>query len=86
MNYLTDDDQLILKKAKDKIRALDHPLRQTILNLIVKNKNILNVTDIYVKLKLEQSVASQHLATLRRARFVNTKREGKQIFYNKAKY
>ena len=35
----------------------------------------------YVKLRLEQSVASQHLAILRKAGIVSTEREGKFIFY-----
>ncbi|MEY4051762.1 MAG: hypothetical protein RIR64_747, partial [Bacteroidota bacterium] len=39
------------------------------------------VTEIYVKLRLEQSVASQHLAILRRASIVTTIREGKFIYY-----
>ena len=39
------------------------------------------VTTIYVKLRIEQSVASQHLAVLRRAKLVNAEREGKKIFY-----
>jgi DNA-binding transcriptional ArsR family regulator len=41
----------------------------------------MTVTEIYVKLRLEQSVASQHLAILRRAGIVVTVREGKFIFY-----
>jgi DNA-binding transcriptional ArsR family regulator len=41
----------------------------------------LTVTEIYVKLRVEQSVASQHLAILRRAEFVKTSREGKNIYY-----
>jgi DNA-binding transcriptional ArsR family regulator len=39
------------------------------------------VTEIYVKLRLEQSVASQHLAILRRSNIVKTTREGKFIWY-----
>lgn len=39
------------------------------------------VTDLYVKLRLEQSVASAQLAILRKAGFVNTQREGKHVFY-----
>ncbi len=39
------------------------------------------VTDIYATLRLEQSVASQHLAILRKAGFVTTEREGKKIHY-----
>jgi DNA-binding transcriptional ArsR family regulator len=42
----------------------------------------MTVTEIYVKLRLEQSVASQHLAILRRAGIVSTSRDGKFIFYS----
>ena len=42
----------------------------------------MTVTDIYVKLRLEQSVASQHLAILRKAGVVQTERDGKFIFYS----
>jgi DNA-binding transcriptional ArsR family regulator len=49
--------------------------------LINETKNM-TVTEMYVKLRIEQSVASQHLAILRRAQLVTTKREGKFIFYS----
>ena len=42
----------------------------------------MTVTDIYIKLRLEQSVASQHLAILRRAGVVATDRQGKFIYYS----
>jgi len=42
----------------------------------------MTVTDIYIKLRLEQSVASQHLALLRRAGIVVTSRDGKFIYYS----
>ncbi len=69
-----------LKKAALVLRALNHKLRQQILNLIDTEKKI-TVTEIYVKLRLEQSVASQHLAILRRADIVITQRDGKFIYY-----
>ena len=69
-----------LKRAAMVLRAVNHPLRQKMLELIEKEKNI-HVTKIYVKLRLEQSVASQHLAILRSAGFVSTSRDGKFIFY-----
>ena len=69
-----------VKKASLVLRALNHKLRQQILKLINENSK-LAVTDIYVKLRLEQSVASQHLAILRKAGIVSTKREGKFIYY-----
>lgn len=70
-----------LKKANAIIRALKHKLRQQIVKLI-HTKGSITVTEIYVKLRLEQSVASQHLAILRKPGIVNTKREGKKIFYS----
>jgi DNA-binding transcriptional ArsR family regulator len=42
----------------------------------------MTVTDLYVKLRLEQSVASQHLAILRRVGVVETTRQGKFIHYS----
>ncbi|NCU04890.1 MAG: helix-turn-helix transcriptional regulator, partial [Chitinophagaceae bacterium] len=55
-------------------------LRQQIIQLINENGQM-TVTEIYVKLRLEQSVASQHLAILRRSNIVKTTREGKFIWY-----
>jgi DNA-binding transcriptional ArsR family regulator len=69
------------KKTALIFRALNNKLRQKILNLIADEESI-NVTEIYVKLRIEQSVASQHLAILRTAGFVLTKRDGKTISYS----
>lgn len=69
-----------VKKASLVLRALNHKLRQQILSLIETEKKI-TVTEIYVKMRLEQSVASQHLAIMRRAGVVTTQREGKFIYY-----
>ncbi len=73
-------DLLNVKKASLVLRAINHKLRQQILKLIDENGKI-TVTEIYVKLRLEQSVASQHLSILRKAGFVNTERDGKYIYY-----
>ena len=73
-------DLLHSKKAAMILRALNHKLRQQIVKLIDEQQKM-TVTEIYVKLRLEQSVASQHLAILRRAGIVITTREGKFIFY-----
>src|SRR3954471_5677625 len=69
-----------IKKAALVLRALNHKLRQQILALIETEKKI-TVTEIYVRMRLEQSVASQHLAILRRAGIVTTQRDGKFIYY-----
>ena len=68
------------KKAALVLRAINHKLRQQILSIINQEGRII-VTEIYVRLRLEQSVASQHLAILRRAGIVTPQREGKFIFY-----
>lgn len=74
-------ESLQLKKAALVFRAINHPLRRQILQLIHDSARI-TVTEIYVKLRIEQSVASQHLAILRRAGMVVTERHGKFIFYS----
>lgn len=74
-------DYIELRKAALVLRAVNHKLRQRIIDLLEENKSM-TVTDIYVKLRLEQSVASQHLAILRRAGVVRTDRQGKFIFYS----
>lgn len=69
-----------VKKAALILRALNHKLRQQIIKFIAEQEK-LSVTEIYVKLRIEQSVASQHLAVLRLAGIVNTQRDGKYIYY-----
>ena len=72
---------LNVKKAALILRAVNHKLRQQILKLIDEHGKV-TVTELYMKLRLEQSVASQHLAVLRKAGFVTTTRDGKFIYYS----
>lgn len=74
-------DLLNLKKAALTLRALNHKLRQQILKMIDEHGKM-TVTELYVNLRLEQSVTSQHLAILRKAGFVKTTRDGKFIYYS----
>ena len=73
-------DYYNVKKAALILRALNHKLRQQLIKLIDEEQKI-TVTEIYVRLRLEQSVASQHLAILRKAGIVLTQRDGKFIYY-----
>ena len=75
-----DIDFYNIKKAAMVLRALNHKLRQQMIITIHENKR-LTVTQLYVKLRLEQSVASQHLSILRKAGIVSTERDGKFIYY-----
>ena len=78
MNYTT------AQKAALTIRALDHTIRKRIIDLLEEN-NRMQVSEIYVKLNLQQAVASQHLAILRKAKIVNveyTKHDCRVKYYS----
>ena len=70
-----------LRKSSLILRALNHKLRQQLIKLLDEHHKM-TVTEIFVKLRLEQSVVSQHLATLRRAQIVLAHKEGKFVFYS----
>lgn len=70
-------------------RALDHPIRHKVIELLTQNGEM-PVTDIYTHnvfrdragKYMEQSQCSQHLRIMRTANLVNTRRDGKQIYYS----
>jgi DNA-binding transcriptional ArsR family regulator len=70
-----------VRKAALTLRAVNHKLRQQILRVLHENQKM-NVTSIYVKLGIEQSVASQQLAILRTAGFVIAERDQRMIYYS----
>ena len=78
---MNDIDIKELKSASNVLRAITHPLRIKILGFISKNEPV-NVSAIYKKLNLEQSVTSSHLSILRKAGFLLTSRDAKKIFYS----
>lgn len=69
-----------LRKTLLVLRAVNHPLRKQILELLSKTEKMI-VTDLHSQMHLEQSIVSQHLAVLRKARVVLTNRSGKFIYY-----
>jgi DNA-binding transcriptional ArsR family regulator len=74
-------DYSSLRRAAIILRAVSHPLRKQMIALMEEKKKM-TVTEIYTKMKLEQSVASQHLAILRKAKITTTSRDGKFIYYS----
>ena len=74
-------DYLAIKNAAKTLRSINHKLRQQIIKLLEERKRI-KVTDIYVKLHLDQSITSQNLAILRRTNIVSTERMCKEIYYS----
>jgi len=69
-----------LKKTSLVFRAVNNKIRLQILQLLHEHSK-LTVTALYIKLRLDQSATSQHLAVLRKAGFVSTERDGKCIYY-----
>ncbi|PKP35660.1 MAG: transcriptional regulator [Bacteroidetes bacterium HGW-Bacteroidetes-17] len=70
-----------LEMAASKLRAIAHPMRIAIIDLLNDSPK-LSVTEIYEKLKIEQASASHHLNILKNKGVLISKREGKKIFYS----
>jgi len=74
-------DMDVINRAELTLRAISNPLRQKLLELIEGSGEI-RVSEVYRKLKIEQSVASSQLGILRRANVVNARRDGQNIYYS----
>jgi DNA-binding transcriptional ArsR family regulator len=70
-----------LEIAASKLRAMAHPMRIAIIELLTDNKK-LTVTEIYVRLNIEQASASHHLNILKNKGLLESKRDGKMILYS----
>lgn len=69
-----------LEMAASKLRAIAHPMRIAIIDLLHDNE--LSVTEIYERLNIEQASASHHLNILKGKGVLASKRAGKKIFYS----
>ena len=74
-----DDDKRI-DKAAYVLKAVAHPLRIKIIQMLNENKE-LNVSTIYKNLNAEQSLISHHLINMRDKGILDIRRSGKNIFY-----
>jgi len=70
-----------LEAVASKLRAISHPMRIAIIDLLAQDSK-LSVTEIYEKLNIEQATASHHLNILKNKGVLESKREGKKIFYS----
>ena len=70
-----------IRKALLRLRALHHNHRSRLIGLLQDN-GPMTVTELYIALRWEQSITSQHLSVLRVSGAVKAEREGKQIFYS----
>jgi DNA-binding transcriptional ArsR family regulator len=76
-----DLDVVKLELAASKLRAMAHPMRIAIIDLLHNHKKQ-SVTEIYQKLDIEQAAASHHLNILKNKGVLVSKRDGKKIFYS----
>jgi len=74
-------DIIKLESAASKLRAIAHPMRIAIIELLNEEKK-LSVTQIFERLNIEQASASHHLNILKNKGVLSSKREGKQIHYS----
>jgi DNA-binding transcriptional ArsR family regulator len=70
-----------LEIAASKLRAIAHPMRIAIIDLLTVNPKM-TVTEIYEYLNLEQASASHHLNILKNKGLLDSKRDGKMIYYS----
>ena len=70
-----------LEMAASKLRAIAHPMRIAIIDLLTVNSKM-TVTEIYEYLKIEQASASHHLNILKNKGLLNSKRDRKMIYYS----
>jgi DNA-binding transcriptional ArsR family regulator len=76
-----DLDVVKLEAAASKLRAMAHPMRIAIIDLLKEEKKM-SVTQIYERLDIEQAAASHHLNILKTKGVLVSKREGKMIHYS----
>ncbi|MBZ0146662.1 MAG: metalloregulator ArsR/SmtB family transcription factor, partial [Pseudorhodoplanes sp.] len=78
----TDIDLLLenAREASDFLKALSHEARLVILCLLSEGEK--SVTEIEHILDLRQPAVSQQLARLRADNLVDTRRDGKNIYYS----
>jgi DNA-binding transcriptional ArsR family regulator len=70
-----------LEDAASKFRAISHPMRIAIIQMLEKEKQM-NVTQIYTNLEIEQAAASHHLNILKSKGVLDSRRSGKNTLYS----
>ncbi len=70
-----------LEQMASKLKAIAHPVRIAIIEMLAGSK-CLSVTEIYLLLDIEQAAASHHLNIMKNKGILNSKREGKKIYYS----
>lgn len=81
---MTDDILDHSQEASELLKSMGNPQRLRILCLLNKSSRAMAVHELNEALCIGQSALSQHLANLRQAGLVNTRRQAQTIFYSVA--
>lgn len=73
-------DEAVLQRAADRLRAVAHPLRLRIIELLADGE--LCVGELIDQLDTKQAVISQQLALLRDKGVVARRRDGSHVYYH----
>jgi DNA-binding transcriptional ArsR family regulator len=76
----TNTDESTLELATETLRAIAHPIRISIIQLLHTHKQ-LTVTELFTLLDIEQAIASHHLRIMKNLDVVRVRREGKHSVY-----
>ncbi len=75
------NNQKQIKRANFLMKSVNSPIRQRIISLLLFSEK-LAVHELCTEMRMGQSVMSQHLSILRKAKLVISHREGKEVFYS----
>jgi DNA-binding transcriptional ArsR family regulator len=70
-----------LRQAAECLRTLAHPSRLQIVQLLLSG-NAYTVGELAEQCELTQPVTSEHLRLLQRCGFLESERQGRQVFYH----
>lgn len=76
-NYLSEE----CNECLELLRALSDKTRQEIIMIFADKKEVY-VTDIAKKFTLSRPTISHHLNLMKRAKLLNSRKEGKEIYYS----
>ncbi|NPD45988.1 MULTISPECIES: helix-turn-helix transcriptional regulator [unclassified Lentimicrobium] len=76
-----DFDLEHLEKAAARLKAMAHPVRIAIIEMLDEN-GPLCVSEVFCKLDIEQASASHHLNILKNRNILKSERTGKHIIYS----
>ncbi|MBU1368329.1 MAG: metalloregulator ArsR/SmtB family transcription factor [Bacteroidetes bacterium] len=78
---ITEQSIQKLEKVAGRLRAIAHPVRLAIIEMLSLTPKM-SVTEIYLKLDIEQAAASHHLNIMKNKGVLEAKRDGKKIYYS----